>query len=103
MWTEARGQSTEQAHVAGVREALEMKWTGTWWAMKELGDLDGGNAMKYLSLISRNRTSFHPFNCLWLSAERIWDADATAGWQTSCRTAWDWGLSEQMHIDTSYR
>lgn len=43
MWTEARGQNTEQAHVAGIK--VEMKWTGMWWAMKELGDLDGGNAI----------------------------------------------------------
>lgn len=43
MWTEARGQNLEQAHVGGIK--VEMKWTGMWWAMKESGDLGNENVI----------------------------------------------------------
>lgn len=37
MWTEAQGQNAEQAHVAGIK--AEMRWTGVWWAMKVLWEM----------------------------------------------------------------
>ena len=39
MWTEARGQNTERAHVADIK--VEMKWTGSWRAVKEFEGSDG--------------------------------------------------------------
>lgn len=67
MWTGARGQSAEQAHVAHIR--AEMKWTGMWWAMKEFKGFRWWKCnTQHLSPISINDTSFFLHICavvLW--------------------------------------